>query len=469
MMLLDIPTAYLIVGVLFLLAPASGWLVLGAGPARTVALWCGGGLIFGAGLVLIGGRAVLPVWLSYPTASALTFLGLSMKASALSVQLNKHWPLHWLVPLALLHGAVFEMLRLADLQAWRFAWNAGSLAALFAFVSVLALGLARQDNSRSAKWLALVYALSALHLGLRTTAVLSGVIDPNAASPGLFSVFTAITGLMVSIVGTMGFVGIFLDRARRQELQAVEERVRQDEAVRLGGQIARMERLHVMNELSASLAHELNQPLSAILMNAQLAGHMAARTGGPSDRLVTVMDDIERDTQRASQVLQGIRNLIRPGDTLREPVVLQRVVQEVLGIVTAEARRLGVPLSTHLPDPPVTVEGDPVQLAQVLLNLVLNGLQATQPPVAGGIEIRLWASQGTAVLTVRDHGQGIAWQHLPQLGTQFFTTKVGGTGLGLSIARSLVEQHGGKLTLSNAPDGGAVAMLNLPATTTASH
>lgn len=465
MSLLNIPTAYLIVGFLFLLAPASGWLVLGAGRSRTVALWCGGGLLFGLGMVLIGGRSMLPVWLSYTAAAMMTFLGLTMKACALAELQGRRWSLPWLAVLAVLHGAVFEQFRLADLSHWRFAWSAASLSALFALIGWLSYGLSSAQASRSAAWLGGIYLVGSVPIALRVVGVMTGLTAPDAVTHGMASLSTTVVGLVTAVVGTMAFVGIFLDRARRQEMQAVAEQARRSETARLGAQIARMERLHVMNELSSTLAHELNQPLTATLTNAQLARHMATRSAAGCERLVALMDDIERDTKRASEVVSRVRNFVRTGSTQREPVDLRRIVQEVLALVAGEAREAHIVLNTDLPADAVTVSGDAVQLAQVLLNLVLNALQASVDLPGRRIELRLRAGHGTAVMTVRDHGPGLAPQDLHQAGTPFYTTKPEGTGLGLSIARALVEQHGGSLVLRNAPGGGAVAMLTLPCRT----
>jgi len=459
---LDIPTAYLIVGFLFLIAPASGWLVLGTGPSRTVALWCGGGLLFGLGMLLIGGRPVLPVWLSYTVASVLTVLGLGMKIGALKLENGGRRALPWLVPLALLHGAVFEWLRIGGRPDWRFAWGALCIAGLFALIGALAFRLAARQKSRSAFWLGLVYLVGSAHVGLRGLGALAGWFDPDAVSPSLSSVLTAVLGLLLSIVGTMGFIGIFLDQSRLEAVQAEAERVRRHEALRLGGQIARMERLHVMNELSGTLAHELNQPLAATLTNAQLARHIVLQPDGRRESLSVLMDDIERDTRRASDILQRVRGFVRPGGDPHEIVDLRRTAQEVLDLLSSETRAAGVAVHVDLPIDPVNVTGDAVQLAQIVLNLVRNALQASPPHSHSAIALRLWSEQNTAVLTVRDHGAGIEPQHLPQVGTPFFTTKSEGTGLGLTIARALAQQHKASLVLRNAPDGGALAQLRLP-------
>lgn len=462
MITLDLPTAYLVVGALFLLVPASGWLVLSPMPSRVVALWCGGGLVFGVGLILIGGRPSLPDWLAYPVASGLTILGLCMKAGALALQQGRPWSVLWLALLVSLYVLVFEALHASDRMVGTLVWGSTCIMLCSALVSRLAFRLHRLEASRSARWLGMVYLVGVAHFGLRGLAILLGWIPPEGAAPAWASLITVGTGLVLSIVGTMGFVGMFLDQARRQELEALAERVRRDEVERLGGQVARMQRLHSLNELSGSLAHELNQPLTAILTNAQLARIMAGRQQKSEPQLRALIDDIERDTQRASQVLRRIRDFVRPGSGLREPVVLQHVVQEVLAVLASEFRRAGLEVRTDVPASPVVVHGDSVQLAQVLINLLLNAIQASDTPAARDIGLKLEVSDGRCALMVRDWGNGIAPEHLTQVGTALFTTKEGGTGLGLSIVRGLIEQHGGQLSLCNAPGGGALATVLLP-------
>lgn len=462
MSFIDLPTAYLVVGALFLLLPASGWLVLSPLPSRVVVLWCGGGLVFGLGLMLIGGRPTLPDWLGYPVASGLTILGLCMKADALALQQGRRWSVLWLSVVVLLYVLVFEALHATGRLVGSLVWGSVCIALCSALVSRLAFRLARREASRSARWLGMAYLVAVLHFGLRALAILAGWIPPVGPAPGWASLLTVGTGLVLSIVGTMGFVGLFLDRARRLERQALTERVRRDAVERLGGQVARMERLHSLNELSGSLAHELNQPLTAILTNAQLARLMAGDLAAAAPPLTALLDDIERDTQRASQVLRRIRDFVRPGTGLRQPVALQSVVHEVLEVLAGEVRRAGLRVHADCPAEPVRVVGDPVQLAQVLLNLVLNAIQASTPAGSRDIALRLRLEGPMAVLTVRDHGQGIAPQHADQVGTPLFTTKPGGTGLGLSIVRGILEQHRGHLHLRNAPGGGALATVVLP-------
>lgn len=459
---LDIPTAYVVVGMLFLLGPASGWLVLSPGQSRTIVMWSLGGLLFGVGMLLIGARAHIPSFLSYPLAVGLSTLGLCMKADALSRELGKPWRMTFYAIGTLVHAAVFDAFRSLGLSDLRFAWGASATTVLFAVIAWLGFQLARTGPSPSARWLGLAYSLGAFFVGARVLGVLTGHIDPEVVSQSVASISSTVAGVLVSYVGTLGFVGMFLDRSRRHELEAVDQRARQEEATRLGAQIAQLDRVHVMNELSGSLAHELNQPLAAILTNAQLARHMAGRSGLLPGVLIHMMNEIERDTQRASQMLLRIRNFVRKSSEDRSPVSMQRIVKEATDILAADLRRAKVSVSTELPGTPVMVMGEKLQLLQVLLNLMINAVQAMAQSEKREMECLLRVEQKEVLLVLRDHGPGFPVEHLDKIDAPFFTTKPDGMGLGLPIARSIVEQHGGKLHLANAPQGGARVEVKLP-------
>jgi len=459
---LDIPTAYVVVGVLFLLGPASGWLVLSPGQSQTIVMWSVGGLLFGLGMLLIGVRAQIPAWLSYPVAMGVSTLGLCMKVGALSRELGRSWRMTYCVLGVLAHAAVFDVFRNFGWSDLRFAWGASATTLLFALIAWMGLQLSRIEPSPSARWLGLVYGAGAFLVGARVLGVLTGHIDPEVVSQSFASITSTIAGLLVSFVGTLGFVGMFLDRSRRHELAAVDQRARAEEATRLGAQIAQLDRVHVMNELSGSLAHELNQPLTAILTNAQLARHMVGRSGLPPSALIHVMTEIERDTQRASQMLQSIRNFVRKSSGDRSPVIMQRLVQEAMDILAADLRRAKIKVKQQLPAEPVVVIGEQLQLLQVLLNLMINAVQAMMHSGLRDLECRLHVDQGEVRLVLRDHGPGFPMAHLHEIDSPFFTTKPDGMGLGLSIARGIVEQHDGKLFLANAPDGGATVEIRLP-------
>lgn len=462
---LDIPTAYALVGLLYLVMPLLAWAVLAAGRSRTIQMWLGGGILFGISLLMVAARAHVPAWVSYTLANGLIFLALQIKIHALRQELRLPVGPRWLWLASVFFVAVFEFVRVVlGLVELRFVLSTLTYASLFAVIARLSWQFGRREYSRSAYALMAVHALGALVLFLRSLAVAVGLSEPDAVTAGLDGLATALVGLFASVLGTIGFIGVYLDRARRLELESVERRARQEESARLLTQIAHLDRRRSMSEMSSSMAHELNQPLTAILTNTQMARHMLQHAAVPAEGegVGVLLKDIEKDTQRASRILRGIKEFVKPGEERRERVQLQRVAAEVLEIVRDEARNMGIGLHCDMPQQAVTLMGDSVQLSQVLLNLLRNAMQAMRPHTGGRIHLNLVSQAGQAVFRVRDEGCGISPQDRSRVGTAFFSTKPDGMGLGLSISRAIVEQHGGSLALLDAPGGGAIAEFVLP-------
>ncbi|MFN3495186.1 MAG: sensor histidine kinase [Hydrogenophaga sp.] len=463
---LDIPTAYALVGLLYLVMPLMAWVVLAAGRSRSTHMWLGGGVLFGIALLMVAARAHVPAWVSYPLANGLIALALQIKILALRQELGLAPVPRWLWLAPMLFVAVFEFIRLG--LGWaelRFVLSMAVYASLFAAIARLSWQFGRQENSRSGYALMAVHALGATVLLLRGVAVVAGVSEPDAMVRGLDGVATALVGLFASVLGTIGFLGVYLDRARRNELDNAAKRARHEESTRLMNQIAHLDRRRSMSEMSSSMAHELNQPLAAILTNTQMARHMLQQHAQAPAGLGSLLRDIEKDTQRASRVLKSIRGFVKPGEERRERVCLQRVADEVLDIVRDEARQAGIRLECALGSEAIELVGDSVQLSQVLLNLLRNAMQAMVPHAGGRIRLTLVREDGRAVFRVQDQGHGISLENRPRIGTAFFSTKPDGMGLGLSISRAIVEQHGGRLALLDAPGGGAIAEFVLPVQT----
>jgi PAS domain S-box-containing protein len=223
-------------------------------------------------------------------------------------------------------------------------------------------------------------------------------------------------------------------------------------------------RLAVLGELSASIAHEINQPLGAILSNADSAEMLLASNPPQLDELKQVIDDIRRDDIRAGEVIRRMRSLLRKQDLVMEPFDLNRAISDVLELVGADVARRGVEVTTRLAMLPI-VHGDQVHVQQVVMNLVLNALEVMTEGVSPirRIDVGTVRSDDSQVqVTVADFGPGIRPEHLPRLFESFFTTKQNGMGLGLSIARSIVEAHGGRIWAENGAAGGAVFHFSIP-------
>ncbi|HEY6123632.1 MAG TPA: PAS domain S-box protein [Steroidobacteraceae bacterium] len=243
------------------------------------------------------------------------------------------------------------------------------------------------------------------------------------------------------------------------ELQAighdVTDRKRAEEAQR---RLAHTARLAAVGELTAMVAHEVNQPLCAILSNAEAAETLLSRENPPLDQIREIIKDIRDDDLRADEVIRGIRSLVGRREISIQPIDLNRTVAHVLRLVSGDAlfRRVRIQrtLSENLP----MVAADQSQIEQVLLNLIVNGMDAMRATPESTRELHLTTRQVDAdfvEIAVLDNGCGIPPQRLPELFDSFFTTKAEGMGVGLSIARWIVLAHGGRIWAANRAAGGA--------------
>jgi signal transduction histidine kinase len=219
-----------------------------------------------------------------------------------------------------------------------------------------------------------------------------------------------------------------------------------------------------MAHLATSLAHELNQPLGAILRNAE-AGELFLRD--PSPDLVEVgaiLADIRKDDQRAGEVIDRMRGMLKRSEVEPRPLDFALLAGEVVALVGPDAalRRVCLALEADPALPPV--QGDRVQLQQVLINLILNALDAVDgnPPATRLVRVRARHAGACVELAVSDTGCGIPGDRLPKVFEPFVSSKPNGLGLGLAISRSIIEAHGGRLWAENSPAGGATFTCALP-------
>lgn len=246
---------------------------------------------------------------------------------------------------------------------------------------------------------------------------------------------------------------------------ALSRRQGELETQRLRQELTHIGRVSAMGELTASLAHELNQPLTAILSNAQAAQRLLAVDVIDLDEVREILSDIVADDKRAAAVIQRLRVLLKKGDLDFATLDLNEVVGEVAWVVRNDALLRNVSLSLDLAPGLPSVVGDRVQLQQVVLNLVLNGLEALRPASAGArtLVIRTARDGAAAVtVTVRDSGTGIDVNDTDRIFQPLYTTKAEGLGMGLAIARTIVGAHGGRLVAENNDDAGATVRFTLP-------
>jgi two-component system, LuxR family, sensor kinase FixL len=269
----------------------------------------------------------------------------------------------------------------------------------------------------------------------------------------------------ISAQGQFEFEGQRAVRSRGACSDITARKEAEQEMFRLRHEIAHAGRLSVMGQLAAALAHEINQPLGAILRNAEAAALMLQSGHADLDEIRAIVDDILADDQRAGAVIDRMRAMLRRHEVEVIPLNVHDLLEDVTALVRpdAAARRISVVLQVAHHLPPVL--GDRVHLQQVLLNLISNGMDAIDEAAhkVRNIVVTAMRHGAEAVeIAVNDNGSGIPKERFEQIFGSFFTTKPTGMGMGLSISRTLVEAHGGRLWAENLEDGGASLRFTLP-------
>jgi signal transduction histidine kinase len=252
--------------------------------------------------------------------------------------------------------------------------------------------------------------------------------------------------------------GVLRDDTNRQRALQENEELRRE--------IAHAGRVSLLGSLSSSLAHELRQPLSAILINSQAAEMMLKQPSPELEEVRKIVADIVRDDRRAAEVIDSMSKLLKRRELEFAQVSVDALVRDVAALLKADAAARGVALTCGCEPELPPVRGDRVHLSQVLINMVVNAMDAVaaQPPTQRQVALRASALEdGRVEFQVTDTGTGVPEHILGRIFEPFFTTKATGMGMGLSVSRTIAEAHGAELWAENSLDGGATFHLRLPA------
>ncbi len=234
-------------------------------------------------------------------------------------------------------------------------------------------------------------------------------------------------------------------------------------AARQRDELAHLSRVAMLGELSGSLAHELNQPLTAILSNAQAALRLLGRTPPQTDKVEEILTDIVKSDRRAGMVIQRLRSFIRKEESQRVALDINELVREALVLMHSDLLNRQIRLRSDLAAGPLAVLGDRIQLQQVLVNFVVNGCDAMEGcKTDRELWVRTRSDSDGVVVSVADRGVGIPTGDLERIFEPFMTTKSHGMGLGLAICKSIVEAHGGAVWASSNAERGAILQFRLP-------
>jgi C4-dicarboxylate-specific signal transduction histidine kinase len=254
----------------------------------------------------------------------------------------------------------------------------------------------------------------------------------------------------------LGFCGADTDVTLRKQSEA--------EIVRQRDEVAHLARVTTLGEISGSLAHELNQPLGAILANAEAAMiHLKSDTPDLVE-LREILAEIRRDDMRAGEIIHGIRDFLRHRPLALEPLVVRELADEAVRLVSADAAKRKISIGLEIPPDLPPAMADRVHVQQVLVNLLVNGMDAVDTCPVASRRLILRAAEcapGSMEFSISDSGIGIPPASLDRVFDPFHTSKSNGLGLGLAICRSIIEAHGGSITIENNPDCGATARFTL--------
>jgi PAS domain S-box-containing protein len=287
-------------------------------------------------------------------------------------------------------------------------------------------------------------------------------VDFRIALPGGAIKYIRSTGHPVRNIsgGLLEYVGTSIDVTERKRADEERERLRQVQA-----DLAYLSRVTTMGELTASLAHEIRQPISAAVTNAKTCLRWLGRNEPDVAEACEAASRLVKDVTRAADIIGRISTLFKKGALQRELVDVNELIREMIVLLRSEAGRYSISIRTQLAEDLPKIMADRVQLQQVFMNLMLNGIDAMKE-TGGGSELAITSetSDGQLLISVSDTGVGLPLEQADQIFTAFFTTKDNGTGLGLPISRSIIESHGGRLWATDASERGAIFQFTLPAT-----
>ena len=286
-------------------------------------------------------------------------------------------------------------------------------------------------------------------------------IDANRLPPGSIVQFRQLTfweqyrwyiiaALAIMALEAVLITDLLLERARRRRGETDLQRNRE--------QLAHVTRISTMGELAASLAHELNQPLTAILSNAQAAQRFLNAKPAELKEVDEILEDIVMDNNRAGEVIRRMRALVKKEELDFAPINIVSVINDVVQLVHSDGILRNIRVQIECQDGLPRVRGDRVQLQQVVLNLLINAFDAMKEAIATERNVKVQAKTNgadTVEVSVRDHGTGLTSDELARIFQPFYTTKREGLGMGLPISRSIIEAHGGRLWAENNADRGA--------------
>ncbi len=458
---LIISSPLLVTSVIFFILPLLTWVVLKGQRYRSVSYWCASGLMYGLGFFLMGLRGTVPDWVSFPVAILLIYFAALGRVQSLLYILRKPLSYSFMLLSALLFIALFEGIRLGlEDGELRILFSLSINMVFCAILGVLAWRIARLYRFSNAYLLVFVQLVLVIIISSNIIKLMSGLISPEDIMANIISLKAGAIGAIATVTANFAFIGMSLDSviSREAKLEINKfDAINKSQLV-----IAQLDRQRSLGAMAASLGHELNQPLTAIMTFTQMAKQGVNKGLLDAIQLNAILDEVMSNTRRANLIIEKVRGFIRPEALKKSCVPMDQLVKDAAQFIRQDAMSRNVELVFSQDKGSLIVLGDETQLSQVLLNIYRNALEAMAGQKTGKIYTAVQHVKPWIVIAVSDNGPGFSETVLENIGEPFFTTKPDGLGLGVSISKSIIEQHHGKLLMSNAKDGGALFEILLP-------
>lgn len=456
---LDQRTLILLVSVFYLVLPPAVWLVLGRPRTRGPVLWCGGSLLGGVGFALMGMRGAIPDALSYLVGQPLLILGALMATQSLRSDLARPWPWSALLGAVLGYAAVLAYL-LDNAQAPTLGAliRAANLTVMLGLVHA-AWAVSRAERSRNALTIALAYGAQILGIVVNLASSWRGSSDIHTLQGSVANQVAYLIMILVGLVGSMAYLGLALERSHASAFGLAQEASRREQWRKRRQAMAQADRTHLLVLLTESLSQALLQPLTGASLNLQLAQRELRKQPQGSAQARQWLSEVIAGILSANATIERIRALVKPAPRHPETVDLARVLQDVQQLVRAQTMSQKTLLQLDPVPQDTTLRGDRIALTHALLQLLHNALTAVNTQALREVRLSVWQDGHQVGIRVSDSGPGFTDATLQAMKSRFQPAQASLQGTGLQVVRSIVKQHGGQMSLSNPPTGGACVSL----------
>jgi C4-dicarboxylate-specific signal transduction histidine kinase len=461
MSFLDTRTTMLLVAGLYVLLPIALLWAIAPHKKHFAWWWLGGSFSVALGLGFIGGRAVLPSWITFHVANILLLSSAALWHQSLRVIQDKAWSafqmLCWFGLSTLTYSLIYEFFEPID-RAVTIRMLLGLLALT---VSYALWKLSRQLQSVNILLISVSYLITGLSFGLHALMSSRG-IDPSpfvkswdANVLGIFLLFTA-------LVSHLSFFGLTLDINVQRRLERRIERLREQETLQLNQKINDLERQTDLRMAASQLAHEINQPLTAVMAMSEVCIQALNKPHIPIDKVLSNLDKAAFNIKRASDLLVSIRMDSSPESANREPLNLHELTRTALELLDPQVQAHQIQINIHINQPKPAPLGNPLYMTQVLTNLMRNAIEAMSQSSTRVLTIATKTWGDALELSIDDTGPVISEENFNQLNQPFNSSKEHGLGIGLLICRSLLSRQGFVLEMHAKPSGGLQTTIRLP-------